>query len=128
MSELRFAGEIAERLRGRDEGFDERAYLFVLAAIEYLQVRLPARRHVSGQELTHACREFALEQYGLMARTVLEHWGIRRTEDFGRIVFALVDVGLLVTQSNDRVEDFHEVYSFDVAFDASYVWQGLQEG
>jgi uncharacterized repeat protein (TIGR04138 family) len=124
MSDLRFAGDIVARLRARGEGFDERAYLFVLAAIEYLQGRLTARRHVNGQELTHACREFALEQYGLLARTVLEHWGITRTEDFGRIVFALVDVGLLVTQTHDREEDFRAVYSFDEAFDAAYVWQG----
>lgn len=127
MSERRFAGDIVARLRARGEGFDERAYLFVLAAIEYLQGRLPARRHVSGQELTHACREFALEQYGLLARSVLEHWGIKQTEDFGRIVFALVDVGLLVTQSQDREEDFRAVYSFHEAFDSSYVWQGIRE-
>jgi uncharacterized repeat protein (TIGR04138 family) len=125
MSELRFADEVLERMRERGDRYHERAYLFVLAGIEYLQVRLPQRRHVSGPELTLACRDFALEQYGLLARTVLEHWGIRETEDLGRIVFSLVDVGLLVTQPGDRVEDFANVYTFDQAFENEYVWQGI---
>lgn len=125
MSELRFAEEVLERIRQRGDGYDERAYLFVLASIEFLQGRLPERRHVTGPELTMACRDFALEHYGLLARTVLDHWGVRGTEDFGRIVFSLVEVGLLVTQPDDRVEDFHEVYSFDQAFDEGYVWQGI---
>jgi uncharacterized repeat protein (TIGR04138 family) len=119
------ASDLLGRIRARGDCYDERAYLFVLASIEFLQGRLSARRHVTGPELTLACRDFALEQYGLMARVVLEHWGIRGTDDFGRIVFALVDVGLLVTQPGDRVEDFHGVYGFDQAFDHAYVWQGI---
>lgn len=127
MSELRFGPDVSARLRARADGFDERAYLFVLSAIEYLQGSLPARRHVSGRELALACRQYALEQFGLLARTVLEHWGIRKTDDFGRIVFTLVEIGLLVTRSEDREEDFREVYTFEEAFDASYVWQGIRE-
>lgn len=125
MSELRMASDLLGRIRARGDRYDERAYLFVLASIEYLQGRLSARRHVTGPELTLACRDFALEQYGLMARVVLEHWGVRGTADFGRIVFALVEVGLLVTQPGDREEDFHDVYHFDQAFDSAYVWQGI---
>lgn len=127
MSELRFADDVLERMRERGDQFDERAYLFVLAGIEFLQGRLPQRRHVTGPELTRACRDFALEQYGLLARTVLEYWGIRETEDIGRIVFSLVDVGLLVTQPGDRVEDFAGVYAFEQAFDEEYVWQGIAQ-
>jgi uncharacterized repeat protein (TIGR04138 family) len=125
MNELRIAGEVLERIRRQDGRYHERAFLFVLASIEFLQGRLPERRHVTGPELTLACRDFALEQYGLLARTVLEHWGIRGTEDFGHIVYALVEVGLLVTQPGDRVEDFQRVYGFDQAFDAGYEWQGV---
>ncbi|NOT09478.1 MAG: hypothetical protein HOP28_14905 [Gemmatimonadales bacterium] len=125
MNGLRFADDVLDRLQRRGDGYDERAYLFVLAAIQFLQTRLPERRHVSGAELTLACRDFAFDQYGLLARTVLEFWGIKGTEDFGRIVFSLVDVGLLITQPTDRAEDFQAVYSFDQAFDDAYVWQGL---
>jgi len=125
MNQLRMASDLLGRIRARGCCYDERAYLFVLASIEFLQGRLTARRHVTGPELTLACRDFALEQYGLMARVVLEHWGIRGTADFGRIVFSLVEVGLLVTQPGDREEDFHDVFVFDQAFDSAYVWQGI---
>lgn len=128
MNELRFAGEILERIRRQGSGYDERAFLFMLASIEYLQNKLPERRHVTGPELTLACRDFALEQYGLLARAVLEHWGVHGTADFGRIVYALVEVGLLVTQPGDRVEDFHGVYGFEQAFDEGYEWQGIPGG
>jgi uncharacterized repeat protein (TIGR04138 family) len=127
MSDLRVAGDVLTRLRSRGEPYDDRAYLFVLASIEYLQGKLPERRHVTGPEVTHACRELALQQYGLLARSVLDHWGIRGTEDFGRIVYSLVEVGVLVTQPGDKVEDFHGVYGFEQAFDEGYVWQGARE-
>lgn len=127
MNELHLPPDVLVKLQRRSERYDERAYLFVLAGIEYLQSRLPERRHVTGAEVTHACKDFALEQYGLMAREVLDHWGIRETVDFGRIVYALVDIGLLVTQPGDRLEDFHDIYSFERAFDESYIWQGTRE-
>ncbi len=122
MSEVHLAADMVTRLQQSGAPYDERGFLFVLAGLEYLQSRLSERRHVTGPEVTHACRDLALEQYGLLAREVLEHWGIRETADFGRIVYALVDVGLLVTQPGDRIEDFQEVYSFERAFEESYVW------
>lgn len=125
MNELQFADDVLARIRARDGGYHERAYLFVLAAIEYLQARLPARRHVTGAELALACRDFALDQFGLMARPVLDHWGVTRTDDFGRIVFTLVEVGLLVTQPGDREEDFAGVYDFATGFGGTYRWQGV---
>lgn len=127
MSNLQFADGVLARIRARGGHFDERGYLFVLAAVEYLQARLEHRRHVTGAELAVACRDFALEQFGLMAEPVLEHWGITRTEDFGRIVYTLVEVGLLVTQPGDRESDFAAVYSFHDAFNSAYDWQGIQD-
>ena len=126
MNGLRFASDILAKLRQRGDTYDERAYLFVLASIEYLQGKLPERRHVTGIEVTHACREYALEQFGLLARSVLEHWGVRGTDDLGRIVYSLVEVGVLVTQPGDKVEDFYGVYSFEQAFD-EYEWQGARQ-
>lgn len=122
MSQLDFADDVLARIRDRGGRYDERAYLFVLAALEFLQARLPSRRHVAGDELAHACREFALEQYGLLSRAVLEHWGITSTADFGDIVFSLIDVGLLKAQESDRREDFAEVFGFEDAFEADYPW------
>jgi len=114
-----------EAVRARDGRYHERAYLFVLAALEYAQGRLPARRHLSGPELAWACRDFALEQFGLLARTVLEYWGIRATDDLGRIVFLLIDVGLLAQQQTDKIEDFDRVYDFAEVFRSGYRWAGL---
>src|SRR6266542_4705542 len=82
------------KIRRRDGKYNERAYVFVLAALEFAQTRLPARRHLSVVELAWACRDFALEQFGMLASAVLTHWGIHTTEDFGQIVFILIDVGL----------------------------------
>jgi uncharacterized repeat protein (TIGR04138 family) len=110
------------RISPRAGRFHPRAFFFVLAALEYRQQRLPERRHVTGEELAHACRELALEQYGLLARTVLRHWGIASTADIGEIVYALIDAGLLVRQPEDRLEDFADVYAFEAAFDGEYAW------
>jgi uncharacterized repeat protein (TIGR04138 family) len=127
VSQLDFADDVLARIRDRAGRFDERAYLFVLAALEHLQARLPERRHVTGEELAHACRDFALEQYGLLSRTVLEHWGVTATADFGTIVFTLIDAGLLKAQDKDRPEDFAAVYVFADAFEADYPWGAWRE-
>ena len=124
MNELQFADDILARIRARGGAYHERAYLFMLAAIEYTQSRLDVRRHVSGGELAWACRDFARAQFGLLAPSVLGHWGVTRTDDFGRIVFTLVDVGLLVTQPGDRESDFAAVYDFSDAF-GTYEWGGI---
>lgn len=126
MSDYSTLEEALQKIGARDGRYHERAYLFVLAALEYAQGRLPARRHLSGAELAWACRDFALEQFGLLAPTVLFHWGVHRTEDVGAIVFALIDVGLLASQPSDRVEDFDAVYDFAEAFRIGYRWPGLE--
>ncbi len=47
VNELQFADDVMARIRARGGAYHERAYLFVLATIEYLQSRLQVRRHVS---------------------------------------------------------------------------------
>ena len=73
-------------------------------------------RHVTGQELCEAIRQFALEQYGYMAKTVLNSWGLHRTGDFGEIVFNLIRIGQMRKTEQDCREDFDDVYDFDAAF------------
>ena len=67
MNELQLADDVLARIRSRGEPYHERAYLFILATIEFLQSRLELRRHVTGAELAWACRDFALQQFGLHA-------------------------------------------------------------
>ena len=126
MNDLQLADDVMARIRACGGQYHERGYLFVLATIEFLQTRLEMRRHVSGPELAWACRDFAQHQFGLLAPGVLAHWGIKRTEDIGRIVFTLVEVGLLVTQPGDSETDFEGVYQFADVFGDSYEWQGLR--
>ena len=74
------------------------------------------QHHVSGQELCEAIRRYALEQYGYMAKTVLNSWGIRGTADFGEIVFNLIRIGQMRKTPADARVDFDNIYDFDVAF------------
>lgn len=122
MNELAFREGVMDQIRVRNTRYHERAYLFVLAALEYCQQRLPERRHIDGRELAHACRDLALERFGVMSRLVLEHWGVTSTTDIGQLVFTLVDVGLLISQTTDALDDFSDVFSFDTAFEAAYPW------
>ena len=127
MAELAFREGIMDRIRIREPRFDEQAYLFVLAALELCQAQLTVRRHITGQELVHACMELALDRYGLMARVVLEHWGISATVDIGDIVFTLVDLGFLLSQPQDTRDEFVEVFDFDRAFERDYPWNCAQQ-
>ena len=73
-------------------------------------------RHISGQELCLGLRDFAIDRYGLLALSVLQSWNIWRTEDFGRIVYAMIDAGLMTRTDDDSAEDFRGVYNFNEAF------------
>ena len=122
MAELAFRDGVMDRIRMRESRYDEQAYLFVLSALEFSQGKLDVRRHISAAELAHSCRELALERYGVMARIVLERWGILTTLDIGEIVFALVDLGFLAKLPSDTREEFSGVYDFSGAFERDYPW------
>lgn len=122
MPELAFRDGVMDRIRLRESRYDEQAYLFVLAALEYSQSRLEARRHIHAAELASSCRELALERFGLMSRVVLERWGVRATSDLGEIVFTLVDLGFLVKRPNDTREEFADLFDFEAAFERDYPW------
>jgi uncharacterized repeat protein (TIGR04138 family) len=104
-----------------DPRYKESAYVFVREALDFTMKDLakPSEgpgRHVSGPELLDGVRKYALKEYGPMARTVLARSGIRQGVDVGRIVFNLVDHGVLGKSEKDRLEDFAEGYSFEEAF------------
>jgi uncharacterized repeat protein (TIGR04138 family) len=77
-------------------------------------------RHVSGRELCWALRDYAIQQWGYLARTVLDSWNIRTTADFGRIVFGFIDFDLMQKQADDSADDFKDVFGFEDAFEVSY--------
>ena len=105
-----------EAILEKDPSYKFEAYTFVLAALHDTVSRLKKPRHITGNELAVGIRAYALDQFGPMARTVLNHWGIHTTLDFGKIVFALIEVKLLSKQPEDRIEDFDKVYEFEDSF------------
>lgn len=122
MTDLQFAEGILDRLQERNPRFHGKAYLFLLSALHTVMKELDEPRHISGQELVEGARVLALDRYGPMARTVLEHWGIHATEDLGEIVFTLVDLGVLIKQNEDTKADFRDVFDFEDAFERDYPW------
>jgi uncharacterized repeat protein (TIGR04138 family) len=120
MKELENYLKKIERIIGKNASYKFEAYSFVMAALHHTVSKLSKPRHVSGRELLEGIREYALEQFGPMARTVLRYWGITQTGDFGNIVFALVEAGVLRKQPEDQLEDFKNVYDFKEAFDKGY--------
>jgi uncharacterized repeat protein (TIGR04138 family) len=81
-------------------------------------IEMGEERHVSGQQLCEGLREFAVNRYGLLAKAVLAKWGVHATDDFGRIVFAMIDAGLMRRSEDDLFEHFVGVYAFSDAFPA----------
>jgi len=117
----------------RDRRYHFDAYVFVFDALRFAQEKLGMGRdeesddehadseqtrpekHVTGQELCEAIRLYALNEYGLMAKSVLNHWGITCTGDLGEIVFNLIEIGKMRKTPHDRREDFDDVFDFNEA-------------
>ena len=125
----------------RDTRYQVDAYAFVFEALNYAQQELDMgeerpseplemeeveeedeaaqtgpQKHLSGQDLCEAIRRYALLQYGYLAKTVLNSWGIKTTGDFGEIVFNLIGIGRMRKTDEDRREDFDGIYDFETAF------------
>ena len=120
MEQLTQYANSLEELLKRDVRYPLQAYGFMLNALHYALGRLEKPRHMTGQELAEGFRQYAVEQFGPMAMTVMEAWNLRSTEDLGSLVFNLIDVGLLTKTPEDRPEDFYQVYSFQEAFGGPY--------
>ncbi|MBN2620060.1 hypothetical protein JXB22_03135 [candidate division WOR-3 bacterium] len=104
----------------KDRRYRFEAYIFVLQAIDYTHRSLHKKRHVTGQELLEGIRELAVREYGLLAKAVFAHWGVKRTADFGNIVFNMVNAEILSKTDQDDIRDFENVYDFDEVFVTSY--------
>jgi len=120
MNDNAFADTI-NNIHQNDPRYDGEAYFFIRDALDFAARSLNKPRsgpdkHISGAELVECIRSFALQQFGPMAYTVLTSWGIEASEDFGEIVFNLVDSGMLGKTDEDKKEDFAGKYDFVEAF------------
>ena len=110
------------------------AYRFVDQALRFTQRRLGRTpnvmqqdqefdedsAHISGPELLDGVRGLAIQEFGLLTIPVLKYWGIRTTDDFGRIVFDFIERGAMRKTDRDQLTDFFDVYDFEEAFDRNY--------
>lgn len=124
-----------------DRRYKLEAYQFVREALSYAQEVMGmgiaesvpggeekhVERHLTGQQLCEASRRYALEQYGLMAKTVLKSWGIHKTHDLGEIVYNLIEVDLMKKSDNDRREDFDGVFDFDTGLTGAFEFTAVDE-
>lgn len=121
MKKVNFAEALVQIL-ANDKRYDRESYLFVRDALDFTFQRVEAlnpdrsEKHVRGKELLDGIRLYALQEYGQMAFSVFDSWGVRRCEDFGEIVFNLVETGVFGKTEEDSREDFKDSYDFHEAF------------
>ena len=122
----------------RDSRYPVEAYVFVREALAFasdskelgiapdVEEKDPAtpdgmrERHLTGQELCEAIRQFAINQYGYMAKVVLQRWGITATNNFGDIVYNMIDMGVMKKSPQDRRSHFDNVYDFNHVFESNF--------
>ena len=120
MQQLNFE-DVLNKMVEQNPRYHRDAYLFLREALEFTQKAIGKSnknqvRHITGQELLNGIREYALAVFGPMTTTVLEEWGIKSCEDFGNMVFQMIENNLLRKTDQDRPEDFKNGYSFEEAF------------
>jgi uncharacterized repeat protein (TIGR04138 family) len=120
MQEVNF-DEALDQILAKDDRFHRDAYGFMREALDFTQKLVGKEnqgkvRHVTGKELLDGLRQYSLAQFGPMAITVFEEWGIRQCKDFGDIVFNMVEIGLLAKTEKDTRDDFQDGYDFNDAF------------
>jgi len=102
---------------GKDTRYNIQAYDFILTGLDFYLSSIGEKRHVTGQELAKGLLLFAIKQFGLLAKDVLNHWGITKTDDFGYIVYNMIEIGVMSKQPEDAVEHFFDVVQFDEFFE-----------
>ena len=116
--------EAVEHITAADMRYHKDAYFFLRDALDHT-VKLRKRAlgeggHVTGQQLSEGARQIAIKQYGPMVPTVFEYWGLKKTDDFGEMVWNLCDLGVFGRTEADNKKDFCAVYDFHDAFVAPY--------
>ena len=130
MQTLDFA-EAVGVLADADPRYHRDAYFFLREALDHT-VQLRKRKvgevgHVSGPQLCEGIRQVALKSFGPMVPTVFEYWGVRKTDDFGEMVWSLIELGVFGKTDSDSREDFNAVYDFEEAFVAPFIAGGTVE-
>ncbi len=121
-----------QKIIDKDNRYSVHSYQFIFEALDFTSSRLGRKynsareeeRHVSGRELTEGIKQYALMKFGYMTRIVFLQWGITKSADFGEIVFNLVESGLMGKTESDSLDDFEDIYDFQVEFDDKFRFEG----
>jgi uncharacterized repeat protein (TIGR04138 family) len=111
---------IISTICGQDSRYYPEAYEFVMEALNFSQKKFKKSKHISGEELLAGIRALLLKKFGPMAMPVLQHWGIKSTDDFGNIVYNLVENQVLAKDSHDHYDSFKNAYDFGEVFINGY--------
>ena len=112
--------DIVDDIYERDSRYREDSYAFVMDALKYTQKKYKSHKHVSGDQMLNGIKELLMKKFGPMTMTVLKHWGITNTEDFGNIIFNLVENEILTKTEEDDVASFKDGYDFHEIFNTGY--------
>ena len=104
----------------KDARYHPEAYEFVMEALSFSQRKFKRTRHVSGRELLEGVKALLMKKFGPMALSVLDHWGIKSTDDFGNIVYNLVEYKIMAKDAQDNYESFKNAYDFEEVFNNDY--------
>ena len=119
------AAEALSQILQEDPRYTAEAYHFLREALDFTtkllnKPKAGITRHVSGAELLDGIRRYALQEYGAMAKTVLNNWGIFRCEDFWYLTSNLIKKSILGCTPEDSIHDFEHGYDFNGAFRAPF--------
>jgi len=120
VNEDEISPELMEKIEQAMEAEEESEIDDAWEEFDARQTDLPRERHLTGQELCEGIRQFAIEQFGFMAKVVLNNWGVHTTGDFGEIVYNMIRGGLMKKSPSDRREDFDGVFDFEDAFQRKF--------
>lgn len=120
MQKIGFAEALDSIVRS-DPRYQRDAYIFLRDALDFTTKQQKKAkgtnvRHVTGPELLEGLRQYALKEFGPMVITVFDNWGIHSCEDIGNMVFNLIGTGIFGKTEEDSIEDFRNVYNFEVVF------------
>ncbi len=124
-----------EQVLEQDSRYTIEAYAFICEALAYardvlgmggtedipeISAQHRKERHITGRQLCEASRRLALERYGMMAKVVLNSWGVHTTGDLGELVYNLIRVEQMSKSAEDRREDFDDLFDFRKAFQEDF--------
>ncbi len=99
------------------------AYSFVRQALDVASEHFHKSKeapHLTAEELYLGACAHALEEYGPLAKLVLEDWGIHSSSDIGAIVYHLIEVGVFGKQEGDSREQFNRLQSLEELLNAPF--------